>query len=506
MASIGHDPGGYRRILFVAADGSRKTIRLGKASRKHAEQFKIKLEELIAAHATGSSLSADVLKWLADMPGRVHGRLVAAGLVRPKDRTATTLKSFMDDYFASLAVKSATATSYGHTRRCLLSYFGENKPLRDIQPADADKWRQWLRTANIRDNDRNTISEATIARRVVVARQIFGRAVTWKLVGDNPFADVKTGSQTNKARMFFVTRDVAQKVLDACPDAQWRLLFALSRFGGLRCPSEHLALKWGDVDWHRSRIRITSPKTEHHEGGDCRFIPIFPELRPYLMQVFEEAEPGAEHVITRYRSAGVNLRTQPLRIIRRAGLQPWPKLFHNLRSTRQTELAERYPIHVVCQWLGNSQAVAQEHYLQVTDAHFAAAIEPEQKVYAAQNPAQLIHESSLTNQERGKAAQIPAQSGAELSGIEQNPEQIPAQKNPDLPGDSEPCRLVQDSSLGAVGFEYPSKMPEKAGVVKETGTNSGTPDDDLQKVIQAWPMLPRTVRRQIVGLCADKGR
>ncbi len=71
------------------------------------------------------------------------------------------------------------------------------------------------------------------------------------------------------------------------------------------------------------------------------------------------------------------MRTQLNRIIKAAGLKPWPKLWHNLRGTRQTELSEHYPAHVVCEWIGNSQAVAQEHYLQTTDEHFAkAAIEP----------------------------------------------------------------------------------------------------------------------------------
>ena len=31
----------------------------------------------------------------------------------------------------------------------------------------------------------------------------------------NPFADVKAGSQTNKARQFFITREMASKVLEA---------------------------------------------------------------------------------------------------------------------------------------------------------------------------------------------------------------------------------------------------------------------------------------------------
>lgn len=88
---------------------------------------------------------------------------------------------------------------------------------------------------------------------------------------------------------------------------------------------------------------------------------------------WDQAAEGAEFVVTRYRDCNANLRTQLLRIIEKAGVTPWPKLFQNLRSTRQTELEERFPSHVVCAWLGNSEAVARKHYLQVTDEHFAKA-------------------------------------------------------------------------------------------------------------------------------------
>src|SRR5436190_2021364 len=56
-----------------------------------------------------------------------------------------------------------------------------------------------------------------------------------------------------------------------------------------------------------------------------------------------------------------------------AGLERWPRLFHNLRASRQTELSEDFPSHVVCAWLGNSEDIAREHYLKVTDAHFEKA-------------------------------------------------------------------------------------------------------------------------------------
>ena len=44
-----------------------------------------------------------------------------------------------------------------------------------------------------------------------------------------------------------------------------------------------------------------------------------------------------------------------------------------MRSSRETELAEQYPIQVVTAWIGNSIRVAEKHYLQVLDSHFDTA-------------------------------------------------------------------------------------------------------------------------------------
>ncbi len=155
-----------------------------------------------------------------------------------------------------------------------------------------------------------------------------------------------------------------------------------SRFGGLRTPSETLSVRWQDVDWETDRIIVRSPKTEHHVGKASRTIPLFAELRPYLTEAFDLAPDGAEYVVdARFRQAAMgkagwmnaNLRTTFERIVRRAGLQPWPRLFHNLRASLETELVEKYPIQVVTSWLGNTPSVAMRHYLMTTDEHFAAA-------------------------------------------------------------------------------------------------------------------------------------
>ena len=180
------------------------------------------------------------------------------------------------------------------------------------------------------------------------------------------------GGEENAERKEFVERETIAKVLANCPDTEWRLIVALSRFGGLRVPSELLALEWSHIDWERGRFTVTSRKMKRH-NKPYRVVPIFPELLPYLQEAFENAPDGARYVIARYRQKNANLRTQLNRILRRAGVEPWQRLFHNLRASRQTELQNQFPAHVVCDWLGNSEAIAHKHYLTVTDEHFDQA-------------------------------------------------------------------------------------------------------------------------------------
>jgi hypothetical protein len=143
-----------------------------------------------------------------------------------------------------------------------------------------------------------------------------------------------------------------------------------------------------------------------------RWVPLFPELRPYLEEAFDQAPPGTMHVIRRYRDTNANLRTQMMRIIRRAGETPWPKLFHNLRASRETELAERFPMHVVTDWIGNSALIAAKHYLQVTDGHFedAAHGDADSDARLTQKPTQ--HTSAMPRTHPQETQKTP-----EISGV-----------------------------------------------------------------------------------------
>jgi integrase len=404
MATIGDEPNGRKRILFFGPDGKRKTVRLGKATKKDAETWKLRIELLVGAKLRGNSIDDDTSHWLAKVGDDLYAKLAKHGLVSPREKAVgAVIGPFLDGYIAKQTDKKrSTIVCVTQCRNDLVEYFGADRELGDITEGDAEDWRNWLRKrpgrqggrrksptaratkASYRDRDKprqqpKRLQENTIRRRCGRARQLFQAAVRHRLIGRNPFADLKGVSVlANKGRDYFITRAEAAAVLEACPDNQWKLLFALSRYGGLRCPSEHLGLRWSDIDWERGRIVIRSPKTEHHEGKEHRVIPLFPELRPYLEAVRDEVNPGMDRpfsdpVITRYRDVNANLRTQLLRIVANAGLSPWPKLFQNLRASRATELAKEHPGHVAAAWLGHSTAVAQKHYWQVTDADFEHA-------------------------------------------------------------------------------------------------------------------------------------
>ena len=120
-------------------------------------------------------------------------------------------------------------------------------------------------------------------------------------------------------------------------------------------------------------MTIHSPKTAHHASHDQRVIPLFPEMRTALFALHAADRPDpSDFVVRRHRGPKVNLRTQMGRLARRAGLRLWPKPFVNLRATRDAELRRDYPAHIVCQWIGHSERVAQEHYLLAPEEQYLA--------------------------------------------------------------------------------------------------------------------------------------
>ncbi len=372
------------RVLIGGGRRQRQTVRLGDVSEKIANEAKARIEALETAKLTGTPLDRITAAWLDAIHDSIYEKLARVGLVEPRQTIEVedwTIGRLLADKLATRDdVARRTEICHEYSKKKLLEFFGKERLLSTIHEHDADEYRRWLLAKH---------AQATASREVKRARQFFKVAVRRRLIAANPFAEVKAGTQTNPSRKHYVSRETVEAVIAACPNHDWRLIFALARYGGLRTPSELEELKWSDVNWERGRFTVHVPKKAHIAGHETRVVPIFAELRPYLEAAFDAADDGAVYVVPRARG-GRNLRRYADQLIERASVKKWPKLFNNLRASCETDLMRRYPTHVVHAWLGHSATVAEAHYLQVTDADFEAASQPVSipAQHPAQNPAQ----------------------------------------------------------------------------------------------------------------------
>ncbi len=362
-------------VQFTARDGKRPKVSLGCVSRKVADEARRHIEHLVLASITGAAPDRTTAEWLDSLSDKLYQRLVRAGLVAAREAKqepeSLGLGEWIDRYIETVEqnLRPNTVRKFQQARRALVGFFGEGKPITAITGGDAEDFKH---------NALAKHAEATVATHIKCAKQLFGYAVKHRKIAENPFAETKAGSQHNERRRQEVRASVIRRAIAHAPNDEWRLIIALARFGGLRIPSELGELKWTDVDIANAKFTVRSPKLARHSNGGVRVVPLFFELREYFESARASAESDATYVVPRAsaRNATLNLRTQFLRILKAADISPWPKLFQNLRASRETELLEAgFTIHEVRRWLGNSPLVALKHYIVTTQKGFTRATE-----------------------------------------------------------------------------------------------------------------------------------
>ncbi len=446
------------RIQFCIGD-RRQAVRLGKTPVKVAATWLYRIEQLVANHVGGVAHDADLAGWLRDLPDAAHGKLSHVGLVMPREAVAVvTLGQLIDAFTTKSTAKPTTLSARRPALDSLILFFGLEKPLASITTESADEWRGWIASdregkglrgrSKQRMTSDNRLAPATVSKWVKAGIQVFAKAVRWGWLAKNPFSDLRAGSQVNHARSHYVSLETTAEVIDACPNVQWRLVVALCRMAGLRCPSEVGAVAWGDVNWEKNRLTVRSKKTEHH-GGDhaIRVVPIVPELHAILAEAFDRPDAGTFVVpMAATRGAGANLRTTMEKVIVRAGCQPWPRLFQNLRASFETDLVEKYPAHVVAKWLGHSPKIAADHYLMSREHHFDDAV----NVSLGRAPQSGAQSGAVGAQ---KAAQQAPAGNRTLSHVGSRNTTIP-EETVVFPGDRE---VLYKRSLGPAGLEPATK-------------------------------------------------
>src|SRR5262245_43825057 len=126
MASITTGARGCQTIQFVAGDGKRRSIRLGKVAMRQAEAIKFRVEALNASLISKCSLDSDTAAWVAGIGDDLAAKLAAVGLI--SKRASALLGDFLAGYIDRRTdVKPRTRINLEACQTRLVEFFGKDR-------------------------------------------------------------------------------------------------------------------------------------------------------------------------------------------------------------------------------------------------------------------------------------------------------------------------------------------------------------------------------------------
>jgi len=329
-------------------DGKRKFINLGKIKLNEAKRIVSNIENILSYQKLGVELSPELITWIESLSSSFQKTLHDKGII--ESRSVITFgelsRKFMA-WYKTTDVEKSTILRMERSLRIAKVVLG--KPICDeIAPEQVIKYEAALK---------KDLAESTWTKSLSDTKQCFRWGIDNELCRSNPIRNMKGGRNTNPDRMIYVDRDDIQDILDIASD-DWKLIFALARFGGLRIPSELVRLRWEHIDFGESLFKAFAQKTKKP-----RMVPIFPPLEGILLDAWEalpERTPKRRHLIQadNRRRPESNLRTEAMKLIDRAGVDVWEKLFQNLRASFATDMINAgYNLTDIADWMGHSVAV-----------------------------------------------------------------------------------------------------------------------------------------------------
>lgn len=342
---------GWRLRCYDVHDSRRRhSIWLGEMQPREAEKVKRHVEAILQSHKLDTPMPGETTRWLSSITDSLRKKLA------PVLGSARTVTEAVDAYmeWSERTNKASTARSSRQTLEAFCDTFGRDQ----MRALSSDSVDRWIDAINV---GRNTTARHAKNLKSFVA---WSRRMGW--VDD---LQLSSSSAITAGKKEFIAPARFEELLAEFTDPQERCVLGLARWSGLRVPSE-LAIVRSGVDWERKRLTIPdSKRTRRSSRGppQYRVTPIFPELSPFLESVWQQhMEAGPEDYLLPDIVGSGAFVACVRRTCDRIGIK-WPRLFHSLRATRQTELIARFDVHAACEWIGNSPAVASKFYELITD-------------------------------------------------------------------------------------------------------------------------------------------
>jgi integrase len=299
--------------------------------------------------------------WLRDVLDQVRDGTLP-GMVR----TGVTFADACDEYLRyvefDLDRKPSTLCDYRSIIRAHLEpAFGALR-LEDVSAEGVEAWKATL-----------TVGNRTKIKILTVLNGVLTRARRVHKLRCNPMADVeKPRHRTSTAIEVFSPEEV-WALVRAAESEQDGAIFLTAAFTGLR-RGELIALRWRDVDFAASRVRVcgsfaggrlTTPKS-----GKVRSLPMAPDVARTLAGLAERERWSGDDDLVFPGVAGSYLDASALSrrckaALERAALRRLR--FHDLRHTFGTRMIAKADIRRVQEWMGHADVATTMRYLHYVE-------------------------------------------------------------------------------------------------------------------------------------------
>jgi integrase len=299
--------------------------------------------------------------WLSEVLEQAR-RGELAGMVR----TGATFSDAAEEYMRWLREdrqrKPSTLRDYRSIITAhLLPAFGSER-LEDMTTDQVEAWSAKLAA-------RGTMNNRTRLKILTVLHGVMKRAVrVWKLPR-NPVSEVEKPVQRRSAEIEVFSPEEVMALVRQAASAQDAAIYLVAAFTGLR-RGELVALRWRDVDFPRSHVRVTASYTEGGlstpKSGKARSVPMAPAVAETLARLAKEGDsedglvfPGvhgsyldASALYRRYKAALARARLRSLR-------------FHDLRHTFGTQVIGNPQVSILQlkEWMGHADIDTTMKYL-----------------------------------------------------------------------------------------------------------------------------------------------
>ena len=285
-------------------------------------------------------------------------RLKQNGLELEKEKVYT-FSFLMQRYTETSEANNKSVKESKTYSSLLLEYFGKNKNIKSIKPADLEKFKLYMISEGK--------SKATVNRYLSALRRAYNILIYNEMINYNPVNKIQFMKENNK-RSRVLSQEEWERLKVVLPKYLLNIVL-VAMHTGLR-KGNVLNLKWEQIDFERNIITISA---DENKGKKTIVKHINKSLRKLLLSL-KPNSTGYVFINKATSKPYTDVKKGFANALERAKIEDFH--FHDLRRTTATWLHEQgVPLRVIQGILDHSDISTTERYLSLKDEQSIKAMD-----------------------------------------------------------------------------------------------------------------------------------